>query len=135
MKKYLISHVVGVIKKKNDPNLMKETMNPIERTRNTDDLKALRGWHIFHRSSNPMNPVATTDIVEYIFIGILKNDFAKKHNKILIHTVIAVGIDTLIIFENNDFFIGLEFGSNANKKEGTPTVNKFNNIMVQKGKE
>ena len=129
MKKYLSSHVVGITRKNKDPNLMKDTMNPIERIRNTDDLKTLRGWHIFHKSSNPMNPVVTTDIVEYIFCGISKTDFTKKHNKILMHTVIAAGTDIFIIFENNDFFIGLELGSNANKNEGIPTVKQFNNII------
>ena len=129
MKKYLRSHVVGIIKQKNEPNLMKETMNPMERIRKTDDRKTLRGLHIFHKSSNPINPVVTTDMVEYIFIGISKNDFAKKHNKILKHTVIEAGTDTFIIFVNSDFFIGLEFGSNANKNEGIPTVNRFNNVI------
>lgn len=129
MKKYLNSHVVGIIKQNKDPNLMKETMNPMERTRNTDALNTFKGWHIFHRSSNPMNPVVITDIVEYMFCGISKTDFAKKHNRTFMHTVMAVGTDTLIIFENNDFFIGLEFGSRANKNEGTPTVKQFNKVI------
>ena len=129
MKKYLSSQVIGITKQNKEPNLIKETINPMERKRNTDDLKTLRGWHIFHKSSNPMNPVKTTEIVEYIFWGISKTDFAKKHNKTLMQTVMAVGIDTLIMFENNDFFIGSEFGSNANKNEGIPTVKQFNNVI------
>ena len=39
-------------------------MNPMVNIRNIKDRKKLKGWQIFHRSWNPINPVVATEMLE-----------------------------------------------------------------------
>ena len=110
------------------PNII-PAANPLDINIISTFLMLFNGRDILKSKSKPVYPVKITEIVKNSSILNLKIFVANMTDKMLSTTLIAAGIDLLIIFIKKLPFILSLLGSKAKMKDGIPIVNILINVI------